>query len=243
MPSGHLYLLPFQILSRTGDMHDALVHAYTVFSISDLDVFLEDADREDLKLVAFGNADSSLPNAEVEVRDIAGLFEESQVYVREDATEARAKEAPPTFNVLHLATHGTLDFSDFENSFLTLAAPPGQGEDGRLTLGEIWGLSTLQNYRIVTLSACRSAVSDNFEDGWPVSPATAFFDVGVATVVASLWEVDDSATATLMREFYTRLPQAGAAGALRGAQLALMDTTEYADPFYWAPFVVTGDWR
>jgi CHAT domain-containing protein len=224
-------------------MTDALVQDHTIFSISDLDVFLDEVVQDDLKLVAFGNADRTLPNAEVEVFDIADLFEGAQVYVRDEATETRAKETPPTFNVMHLATHGTLDFNDFEKSYLTLAAAPGQEEDGRLTLGEIWGLSTLQNYRLVTLSACRSAVNDDFEDGWPVSPATAFFDVGVSTVVASLWEVDDRATSLLMSAFYGGLAEMGAAGSLRAAQRTLMEIPEYADPYYWAPFIVTGDWR
>ncbi len=243
MPSGHLYLLPFQMLSRTGEMRDALVRTHSIFNVADLDVFLDEQSTDEVKIVAFGNADNSLPNAELEVNDIADLYEGAQVYVREEATEARAKETPASFNVLHLATHGTLDFTDFENSYLTLAAAPGEEEDGRLTLGEIWGLSTLQNYRLVTLSACRSALNDDFEDGWPVSPATAFFDVGVSTVVASLWEVDDTATSLLMQEFYRRLPTDGAAEALRQAQRTLMDTDGFDDPYFWAPFVVTGDWR
>ena len=165
------------------------------------------------------------------------------IELREEATEDKAKNMPEGYNTLHFATHGNLDYTNFENSWLTLAENPTAGEDGRLTLEEIWGISNLANCRLVTLSACNTAVSDELVEGWPINPANAFLQVGVPRVVATLWQVDDEATAILMKEFYTNLKDHGAADALKLARVKLASQEEYAYPYYWAPFVLLGDWR
>jgi CHAT domain-containing protein len=74
--------------------------------------------------------------------------------------------------------------------------------------------------------------------------ARSFFLAGASRVVASLWDVQDRATADLMHEFYRGLLQRklSPSAALRGAQLALRSNPQFSHPYYWAGFVVTGDW-
>jgi len=71
-----------------------------------------------------------------------------------------------------------------------------------------------------------------------------FFYAGANTVVSSLWQVPDRATAELMRYFYTEMLQNGrtAAAALRQAQLEIRKQRRWSDPYYWAAFMVQGDW-
>ncbi len=242
IPSGSLHKLPFQILSDSEQDRPALVANHTIFYTSKLDVFLFPPIGGGVDIVAFGNADESLDWAEREVNEIAKIDPEARVFLKGDATESRVKEVSPDFNILHLATHGTLDYSNFQNSYLTLAPDATSDEDGQLTIGEIWKIGGLDNYRLVTLSACETAVNDDIANGWPISPANAFLN-HVPSVIASLWKVDDVATSLLMQRFYANLESMGTAEALQMAQLSLSQDENYSDPFYWAPFVVMGDWR
>ena len=242
IPSGSLHKLPFQILSDSDHDRPALLTNHTIYYTSKLNIFDRAPMGGGVNIVAFGNADETLDWAEREVSEIAKTDPGSQIFVRGDATESRVKQVSPDYNVLHLATHGTLDFNDFQNSFLTLAPDADSNEDGQLTIGEIWSITGLDNYRLVTLSACETAVNDDIANGWPISPANAFLDL-VPSVIASLWKVDDVATSLLMQRFYENLDSVGSAEALKLAQLSLSQDENYSDPFYWAPFVVMGDWR
>lgn len=243
IPSGDLSYLPFGALRKEGD-EPYLMERHTIFYISDLGVFLtQEKEEKKMSLVAFGNADGTLPHAEEEVRDIAPFCPDARIYLREDATEERAKNLPQGYDMLHFATHGNLDYRRIENSWLTLAPAPDGTEDGRLTLEEVWGISNLADCRLVTLSACNTAVSEEVVEGWPINPANAFLQVGVPRVVATLWQVDDAATAMLMRAFYGNLRTHGTAEALKLAQLSLASTEQYSSPYFWAPFVLLGDWR
>lgn len=242
IPSGSLHKLPFQILADMDHDKPALVTNHTIFYTSKLDVFSFPPMGGGVDIVAFGNADETLDWAEREVNEIASLDPETQVFVKGEATESRVKHVPAEFNILHLATHGTLDYNNFQNSFLTLAPDAASNEDGQLTIGEIWNIAGLDNYRLVTLSACETAVNDDIANGWPISPANAFLN-HVPSVIASLWKVDDVATSLLMQRFYSNLESMGTAEALQLAQLSLSQDENYSDPFYWAPFVVMGDWR
>ena len=153
--------------------------------------------------------------------------------------------------MVHFATHGNLDYQDFEQSYLTLAPSPGGQDDGRLTLKEVWRMTGFGGRRMVVLSACNTAVSEEKVAGWPNSPATAFLDIGVPTVIASLWPVDDAATSILISAFYRNLLRVNptthqamsTAEALRAAQLALRADPRYAHPYYWGAWVLVGDPR
>jgi CHAT domain-containing protein len=245
VPSGSLYFLPFQILAESADSAArTLGEAHTIFYVTELKVAPpRTGPRPALRLAAFGNADNTLPSSEREVMDLKRLYPTTTVFLRTDATEARAKALAPTYNVVHFATHGNLDYQNFDNTFLTLAPSATPKEDGRLTLREVWKLIGFGHHRLVVLSACNTAVADEQVAGWPNSPATAFLDVGVPAVVASLWPVDDAATAVLITAFYRNMRTMDTAEALRQAQLTLKQDPKYAHPYYWGAWVLVGDWR
>jgi CHAT domain-containing protein/Tfp pilus assembly protein PilF len=244
VPNGPFHFLPFQMLGKTqtNRKFDYLIEHHTLFYTHSLEML--DTDKipsKDLKIVAFANADNTLPATENEVAQIKKLYPNSTVFIREDATEQKVKSQITGNNVLHLATHGNLDYFEFESSFLTLAA--SGVEDGMLTINEVWGLEGLHGYNLVTLSACQTAVSEGALEGWPVSPATSFLDAGVPTVLASLWSVNDEATSLLMSYFYENLKTMSKVEALRMAQIRLAEQEQYSHPYFWAPFILIGDWR
>jgi CHAT domain-containing protein/tetratricopeptide (TPR) repeat protein len=245
VPSGSLYYVPFQILAPTADSTSKPLGVdQTIFYVTELSVpAARRGPRPVMRLAAFGNADNTLPSAEREVLDLKRLYPSSTVFLRTEATEARAKLLPANFTVVHFATHGNLDYENFDNSFLTLAPGAGGAEDGKLTLKEVWSLNGFDKRQLVVLSACNTAVADEQVAGWPNSPATAFLDVGVPTVVASLWPVDDAATAVLITAFYRNLRTMDTAEALRQAQLTLRANPRFSHPYYWGAWVLVGDWR
>ncbi|MBV6511621.1 MAG: Photosystem I assembly protein Ycf3 [Ignavibacteriaceae bacterium] len=246
IPYGKLYYLPFEALSSVQDDKRTFMNQkYSIFYISTLEIFTGQTDVEDIdfRVMAFGNADNTLPNSETEVNDLKKIFESSKIYVRNEASEDKVKNLTPDFNALHFATHGNLDYNKVENSYLTLAANDIAGEDGKLTIEEVWGLSNLNQYNLVTLSACQTAVSDEIIQGWMVNPANAFFDVGVKTVIASLWQVDDEATSILMNAFYKNLKTMNKVQALQEAKRVLQQNPKFVFPYYWASFVMVGDYK
>ena len=111
--------------------------------------------------------------------------------------------------------------------------------DGWLTVGEVYGLD-LSQADLVVLSACQTNLGELSAGDELVGLTRAFFFAGTPTVVASLWSVEDEATALLMERFYTHLRDGtGKAEALRQAQLEVRE--EHPNPYYWAGFVLSGD--
>ena len=243
MPSGQLYFLPFQMLGHrlSNGTFTYLDDERTVFYMDQMRLPDSSAPRPPpLRIMAFGNADGTLSSAQLEVEELHTMFPTSRVLVGDSATETLARSVPDQFNAVHFATHGNLDYQRFENSYLTLA--PGGGQDGKLTLLEVWGDTTLAHRQLVVLSACNTAVTDTAR-GLPASPASGFLDGGVHTVIASLWPVNDAATGQLMSDFYRNLGTMEKDEALRAAQRALRAKPQYAHPYYWAAWVLIGDWR
>ncbi len=172
---------------------------------------------------------------------IKGIYSKAKAYVRRDATEDKVKAGLAGFNILHFATHGKLK-GNIKESYILLAPSSDGKEDGRLFIREIWGLE-LVGYQLVTISACETAKGKEASGDIMVSLETAFLRAGTPTILASLWEVDDQATGVLMKTFYHNVTKQGKAEALRKAQVALLKDPRYVYPYYWAPFVLVGDWR
>jgi len=144
--------------------------------------------------------------------------------------------------VLHMATHAAFVPGRPEDSYLLL------GNGKKLTIPEIQTLQYLNQVALVVLSACQTALGGADQDGIEISGLSSYFLRGRAgTVLASLWLVDDASTQGLMHEFYSQLakstPQTPVtqSSALRQAQLSLIDHPNYQHPYYWAPFVLTGN--
>jgi CHAT domain-containing protein len=97
---------------------------------------------------------------------------------------------------------------------------------------------------LTVLSACQTALGREIRGEGLVGLTRSFMYAGVPRVVATLWKIDDAATAELMRAFYRALLKEGRgpAAALRAAQLELARTPAWSAPYYWAGFVLQGDW-
>ena len=148
------------------------------------------------------------------------------------------------YRMIHFSTHGLLDTKQPELSGLvfSLVDQRGQPQDGFLRLHEIYNLKL--NADLVVLSACRTALGEEVRGEGLVGLTRGFMSAGVPRVVASLWQVDDAASAQLMKGFYRGMLQEHLtpAAALRQAQIDLMKKKQWRAPYYWAAFVLQGEW-
>jgi CHAT domain-containing protein len=146
--------------------------------------------------------------------------------------------------IVHFATHGVLDSRRPERSglVLSLVDAAGRPRDGFLRLRDIYRLNLRAD--LVVLSGCRTALGREIRGEGLIGLTRGFLDAGAPRVVASLWSVQDRATAELMGRFYHALLREGRppAAALRTAQLALRQDRRFADPYFWAAFTFQGDW-
>jgi CHAT domain-containing protein/tetratricopeptide (TPR) repeat protein len=152
----------------------------------------------------------------------------------------------PNYRIVHLATHALVDDKNpaFSGIALSMVDSNGRLQDGYLRLHEIFGLRLSAD--LVVLSACQTAVGKEVRGEGLMSLSRAFMYAGAVSVIGSLWKVDDQATADLMRRFYARLlgpDRMRPATALRLAQRDMATHSRWRDPYYWAGFVLQGDWR
>jgi CHAT domain-containing protein/tetratricopeptide (TPR) repeat protein len=149
------------------------------------------------------------------------------------------------YDTVHFATHGLVDAENPSLSGLLLSRFEA---DGRPTEGFL-GLRDLYNLRLpvdlVVLSGCRTALGRQQRGEGMVGLVRGFFYAGAPRVLASLWPVEDRATAELMEHFYRGLwhQDLPPAAALRQAQQQLRSQRRYRDPAFWAAFVLSGEWR
>lgn len=162
--------------------------------------------------------------------------------------------------IVHIASHFVFRAGDDRQSYLLLAGKEEEGPAGyHLTVADFRDNQrlALDDTELLTLSACDTGVSGNAGDGREVDGlATTAQLKGAKAVIASLWEVNDNSTGDLMADFYHRW--AGGNGsvtkveALRQAQIDLLTgriklkanpSANFSHPYYWAPFVLTGNWQ
>jgi CHAT domain-containing protein len=147
------------------------------------------------------------------------------------------------YNILHISTHGILDFDRPERSALLFSQvrPDGSPRDGKLSLGELYGLHL--DADLVSLSACQTGFGKEVIGEGAMSLSYGFLYAGARRVMASLWPVDDEATAELLGGFYgqwLRSPGESASAVLRQGQLALRRDRRWRSPYYWASLVLQG---
>jgi CHAT domain-containing protein len=188
-----------------------------------------------------------LPFSRYEADAIAKLLPAARVskHLGFQATRERAASGElGRFRVLHFATHGVLDTQHPELSGLVLSLldHEGNARDGFLRLHDVYNLRL--GAELVVLSGCRTALGKDVRGEGLVGLTRGFLYAGARRVVASLWQVDDRATSELMARFYRALIEEGLtpAAALRQAQLSMARSTQWRDDYYWAGFVVQGDW-
>jgi CHAT domain-containing protein/tetratricopeptide (TPR) repeat protein len=148
------------------------------------------------------------------------------------------------YRVLHVATHGVLDAMRPQFSGLVLSLVGNKSDDdGFLRTGEVFNLRL--GTPLVMLSACESGLGKVKRGEGVIGLSRAFMYAGATTVGVTLWSVADRPTAELMTDFYQRLlgPNPSPSDAIREAQLAMISNKKYSAPFYWAPFVLVGEWK
>jgi CHAT domain-containing protein len=149
-----------------------------------------------------------------------------------------------SYRVVHLATHGVLDAMRPQFSGLVLSLVGNKSDDdGFLRTGEVFNLKL--GAPLVMLSACESGLGKVKRGEGVIGLSRAFMYAGAPTVGVTLWSVADKPTAELMTDFYERLlgPNPSPSDAIREAQLAMISGKKYSAPFYWAPFVLVGEWK
>lgn len=172
--------------------------------------------------------------------------DQSAIYMDFDATRDKLRKLDLSqYRILHFATHGLLDAKHPELSGLVLSLVDRQGHsiEGFVGLSDIYSLRAPVD--LVVLSGCRTALGKDVRGEGLIGLTRGFMYAGASTVVASLWKVDDEATAELMKRFYTNLLKGGMtpAAALRAAQNSVRQKPEWSAPYYWAAFTVQGDFR
>ena len=149
------------------------------------------------------------------------------------------------YRILHIATHAFYDSKRPERSSILLSTVDERGrpENGFLQLRDIYNLDLSAD--IVVLSACQTALGRDVRGEGLVGFTRGFMYAGAQSVVASLWKVDDEATADLMGHFYKGMIEDGLppAAALRRAQIELLQQKRWQAPYYWAAFTLQGDWE
>jgi len=247
VPHAELHYLPFAALVDGAGRF--LVERYVIAETPSASVWLTlggrppGGGRGAAGVLAFAPKPGALPGSRQEVAAIARFAgADGRVLTGSTATEAAFRRDAPTRRVLHLATYGVLNKQNPLFSYVELAA--GGDQDGRLEVHEVFGLTLAAD--LVVLSACQTGLGSGAladvppGDDW-VGLTRAFLHAGARHVVATLWPVDDWATAALMERFYG----ASAVGpdparALAEAQRVVLTAPATAHPFYWAGFVAVG---
>jgi CHAT domain-containing protein len=196
----------------------------------------------------FGLQIPRLIGTRLEAAGILELVPESQRKQALDFTASRATATSAelsSFSIIHFATHGILNsiHPELSGIVLSLIDEQGQPQDGFLRLHEIYNLRL--PVELVVLSACQTGLGKQIRGEGLVGLTRGFMYAGAPRVVASLWKVDDEATAELMKRFYKGMVVEGlpAAAALRAAQVEMWKQQRYAEPYYWAAFVLQGEWK
>ena len=246
-PHAELHYLPFQALLRSDSHGESyLIESYDIAYTPSASVWVELAKRErgirGRGLLAMAPQPDALTHSVAEVRAISRGDTLAEVLVGPLATEGTFTALAPSHNVLHLATLGVLNTRNPLFSYIQLN--PDESSDGRLEAHEVFGMQL--NADLMVLSACETGLGSGLRhnvppgDDW-VGLVRSFLYAGARSVVASLWPVDDRATALLMESFYAGLESGRSkAQSLADAQRAMLREPEHANPFYWAAFQLTG---
>jgi CHAT domain-containing protein/tetratricopeptide (TPR) repeat protein len=170
---------------------------------------------------------------------------QADVWLDLDANEANMTTRDiKKYRVIHIATHGLLNAERPQFTGIVLSLVGNKSGDGFLRTDEVFNLNL--GGSLVMLSACETGLGKEKRGEGVIGLTRAFMYAGAPTVGVSLWSVADKSTADLMTDFYKRLlatPDASPTASMRAAQVAMIDGKKYSAPFYWAPFVLVGEWR
>jgi CHAT domain-containing protein len=245
-PHAELHYLPFDALVAN-DAGEFLVERYDIGYVPSASVWVRLAQRHGAsdidRVLALAPKDQVLPGSAEEANAVGEVFgNRATVLTGDRATEEAVVSAAGDADILHLASYGVLNKHNPLFSYIELNRTGDY--DGRLEVHEVFGLDL--HARLVVLSACQTglgsgALADVPEgDDW-IGLVRAFLFAGADNVVATLWPVEDRATARLMTEFYAGLQNGSSptAALARAKRIALLNS-DTASPFYWAGFALVG---
>jgi CHAT domain-containing protein len=209
-------------------------------------------DRQNLRALALGLTQratvdgrqfQALANVTEEIREVETQIPGSKQLLDQNFTRDQLQQElkQHDYSIIHIATHGEFA-ADPENTFLVM------GNNQKLTLNELDRLirsttSRQETIELLTLTACQTAAGD---DRAALGLAGVAVQAGAKSAIASLWFINDAATAKLATDLYFHLhqPNTTKAQALQTAQLALIESGgQFSHPAYWAPFVLVGNWQ
>jgi CHAT domain-containing protein len=209
-------------------------------------------DRQNLRALALGLTQratvdgrqfQALANVTEEIREVETQIPGSKQLLDQNFTRDQLQQElkQHDYSIIHIATHGEFA-ADPENTFLVM------GNNQKLTLNELDRLirsttSRQETIELLTLTACQTAAGD---DRAALGLAGVAVQAGAKSAIASLWFINDAATAQLATDLYSHLhqPNTTKAQALQTAQLALIESGgQFSHPAYWAPFVLVGNWQ
>jgi CHAT domain-containing protein/Flp pilus assembly protein TadD len=244
VPNGALHYIPFAVLVKKGanGRTRLLVQDYEIGYLPSASALARDrSEPAPGTLLAMAPRQPDLAYTQAEVHNISRYFRPPRTVLSgSSATKSEFESLAGDYRVIHLATHGY--FNKFNPLFSGIEFQPGKGESGRLEVYDVLRLRLHSD--LVTLSACETGLSSGFFSEVPpgdefVGLTSAFLSAGSTAVVASLWNVNDGSTATLMQNFYQFQVHADRVAAISQAQRAMIAAGgRYSHPFYWAPFVL-----
>jgi hypothetical protein len=177
-----------------------------------------------------GFADENIPLVNHEIMALKGIFRAGKTFTDRDATFENYTANAPKYDLVHLACHGQFRPDNPMFSSLHLA-------DGWVTVQDV--CSQRLKAGLVTLSACETGLNKIFAGDEILGLARGFLSAGAASLVVSLWTVNDAAASSLVKSFYTHLQRGSSvAASLRHAQLEFIDRSEH--PYSWSPFISIG---
>jgi CHAT domain-containing protein len=242
IPDGPLRTVPMAALH---DGRQFLIEKFAVATTPGLNLTdPKPIDRDKIRLLSSGLTRAvqgfpSLPFVEDEINAIRTLYQGDQLLNAEFSTsrlEQELKDHP--YGILHIATHGWFAADTTQSYLLTY--------NGKLTINELDRLIGLFRYRkdpleLLTLSACQTGIGD---DRSALGLAGVAIKAGARSALATLWFINDEASATLVSEFYRQLrnPTQSKAQALQQAQQKLLADRVYEHPAYWSPFLLLNNW-
>ena len=243
VPSGRLNNLPFSgLLDDSTFLVES--HSLTVIPNASALQFVQSGKTlpASPSVLAIGNPINPrvtrLPGTEHEVGAIQKVYPRSLVYLGAEATESNSRAHMGGFDIVHLACHGLFNY---DYPYLSsLALSPDKQNDGFLEVHELYNLN-LTKTSLVILSACETGLAKIRKNDDVIGLVRGFIYAGVPSMAASLWKVDDFATAALMTQFHVLLKLGNyKSEAMRKAQLQLLRTETTSHPYYWAAFVLYG---
>ncbi|MEP0751248.1 tetratricopeptide repeat protein [Trichocoleus sp. Lan] len=189
-----------------------------------------------------------LPFTRQEAEEILSLVPAAERRQAFDFAANRASATNPElsqYRIVHFATHGILNsvHPELSGVVLSLLDEKGESQNGFLRLHDVFNLNLPAE--LVVLSACETGLGEEVKGEGLVGLTRGFMYAGVPRVVVSLWSVSDRATSELMTKFYKGMLEKNLqpAAALRAAQIEMWQKTEWKAPYYWAAFVLQGEWK